>query len=395
MLAGSNAAERLETLNQKTYADQAKWFLNVFWDEMFENDADKREKIWQDAALITKLDVAKGKRGSRIPEIKAHIFLEKACEAVTWVDMRRTLKEMELSLKKKKMSLTEYLVFTHKLSWKSLANATASGGKAKAQMDAAQVKLEAAVSAQGKASSDAAAADDAANAAAEAQAAAEAAESAAKVAAAEAADLQAAAAKAHRQQQEAEADLKRVVKSIEDQQNKLARNIAKLKGIANSTTKGVVAKGKAFQEMKALEGQDPLPLRKAKLTQKALVKKQKKITKRSLRSALKAKAAAEAADAAALNATAAAQRAADNLEAAEAAAVEAQTSLEEAEKAVQEATDALEALKEAAAAESGAHGTFWWMERELEEAKKYMPKSKFRAMEKKMKKKKLALEKEK
>ena len=56
---------------------------------------------------------------SKLEEIKAHIFLEKACEAVTWIDMRATLKEIDIDFDKK-MSLTEFFVYTRKLDWKAL-----------------------------------------------------------------------------------------------------------------------------------------------------------------------------------------------------------------------------------------------------------------------------------
>ena len=106
--------------------------------------------------------------------------------------------------------------------------------------------------------------------------------------------------------------------------------------------------------------------------------------------AAKAEAERKEADAAAEAATAAAAQAKADKEAAEAAAAAAKESLAAAEAAVAEATQVLASLQKAS--ESGAKGTFWWMERELEEARKYMPKSKFRALKKKMKKQKAAME---
>ena len=50
---------------------------------------------------------------------QAHIFLEKACEAVTWVDMRATLKAIDIDFDKT-MSLSEFFVFERKLDWKKL-----------------------------------------------------------------------------------------------------------------------------------------------------------------------------------------------------------------------------------------------------------------------------------
>jgi len=119
MLAGQTPTERLVTLNKKTYAQQAKWFLDAFWTEKFEQDEAAREKVWQQTTLMAKIDKSKGKHGCSLPEIKAHIFLEKACEAVTWVDMRATLKAIDIDFDKS-MSLSEFFVFECKLVWKKL-----------------------------------------------------------------------------------------------------------------------------------------------------------------------------------------------------------------------------------------------------------------------------------
>jgi len=84
-----------------------------------------------------------------------------------------------------------------------------------------------------------------------------------------------------------------------------------------------VKQGKAKNELAQLKGEDPLPLRKAKLTLSAALKRAEKAT-----------AAAEAAFA--------------------------------------EAEAQLEAIKKAGG--GVAQGRIWWMERELTEKKKYMPK---------------------
>lgn len=64
----------------------------------------------------------------------------------------------------------------------------------------------------------------------------------------------------------ADADLKR-------QQDELTNKMKALEAkIANPST-GAVAKGQAVQELAALKGADPLPLRKAKITQEAAVRK--------------------------------------------------------------------------------------------------------------------------
>lgn len=107
MLAGDNEKARLLTLNSKTYSQQAKWYLDAFWEQSFASNENAREEVWDQCQLIGNIDKKKGKNGSSLEEIKAHIFLEKACEAVTWVDMRSTLKDIDLDFDKK-MSLSEF-----------------------------------------------------------------------------------------------------------------------------------------------------------------------------------------------------------------------------------------------------------------------------------------------
>lgn len=102
----------------------------------------------------------------------------------------------------------------------------------------------------------------------------------------------------------------------------------------------------AKNELAQLLGQDPLPLRKAKLTQKAALKKQKKMLKIASKQEKKASAASDAAEKA----------------------------REESEAAVAEAKEVLNDLKENS--DGISHGNIWWMEKELSEREKYMPKKK-------------------
>jgi hypothetical protein len=109
---------------------------------------------------------------------------------------------------------------------------------------------------------------------------------------------------------------------------------------------GLVSRNKAKNELAQHLAEDPLPLRKAKITLEAANRK-----------AEKAKAAADAAKAAA--------------EADEAAA---NAAVADTEKKVAEAEAFLAEVK----AKSGGNGqgSLWWLSRELEEKKKYMPKAK-------------------
>jgi hypothetical protein len=102
---------------------------------------------------------------------------------------------------------------------------------------------------------------------------------------------------------------------------------------------GVVARNKAKNELAQHLAEDPLPLRKAKITLEAATKK-----------AEKARVAAEAAKAAA-----------------DAAVVEAEAKVAEAQAYLDDV---------ASRSGSGGQGALWWLQRELDEKKKYLPKRK-------------------
>jgi len=109
-----------------------------------------------------------------------------------------------------------------------------------------------------------------------------------------------------------------------------------LEGIANSDA-GAVKKNKAKNELAQLLAEDPMPLRKAKLTQGAALKRVER-----------ERVAMEAATALVLEEVA------------------------KAEAAVAEAVASIEAIKKAGG--GVALGAVWWMEREIAEMRKFMPK---------------------
>ena len=65
--------EKLHELCSKNYKDQAVWFLNAFWHDFAQKEA---ENIWAWVDLCHSLDDQK-KDGSALDELKAHRFLEK------------------------------------------------------------------------------------------------------------------------------------------------------------------------------------------------------------------------------------------------------------------------------------------------------------------------------
>jgi len=126
-----------------------------------------------------------------------------------------------------------------------------------------------------------------------------------------------------------------------------------------STEGGIVQQNKAKAELAQHLAEDPLPLRKAKITLEAALKR-----------AEKARAPFEAATQAAITARQAAEQARRE---AEAARLSAEAALDDARHKVAEAEAYLEEVK---AKPGSPLGAIWWMEKELDEQKKYLPASK-------------------
>jgi len=130
------------------------------------------------------------------------------------------------------------------------------------------------------------------------------------------------------------------VKSQEDARNNKTEQLKK-----QSEEGGVVQQNKAKAMLAQHLAEDPLPLRKAKITLEATLKK-----------AEKARAPFEAAT-----------------KIAQAARQEADDALERTRQRVQEAEQYLEEVKKKPGA---PYGAIWWVERELHEKKAYLPERK-------------------
>jgi len=134
---------------------------------------------------------------------------------------------------------------------------------------------------------------------------------------------------------------------------------AKTHDLQTKAEAGGVSGMRSKNELAQHLAEDPLPLRKAKLTAEAAAKK----TDKANQVAQASKDAADRDRAAAESAAATAEK--DRLLAAAA--------VEDSERALAEAEAYLEEQKAKGTGET--HGTFWWMDRELAERKKFMPKS--------------------
>jgi len=307
-LPGANDKEKLEALCSKNFKEQAVWFLNAFWGDL---GAAEAEKVWSFVAKATQLDEARHADGCDLDEFQAHRFLEHFHETMTVQAMRDKLRSTgAIGQVVKRVPLTHILVFKYGVDWKYLVNAVQGS---KEEIDKAQRMLD------------------------EVQRAFREADARATEAAAREADSRAREAELKAAKAELEAALNEL-KAQEDAFNQRTAQLTRL-----SEEGSVVQRNKAKNELAQHLSSDPLPLRKAKITQEAAVKK----TERAVN------AAREAAEQAAQ------------------ARVQAEAAVEEARQRVAEAEDYLEKAKK-----SLPEGGVWWMEKELHEAKAYLPKSK-------------------
>jgi len=274
--------EKFSELTRMKYVDQAKWFLNGFWSEGIQNES---ENVWKCAQKFIELDDRKA-NGNELDEFQAHKFLESLGETLTVMKLREKLRKIDLDANGK-MALLEYLCFRFNKTVVQVINAPqgenaeeikAAGEKlSKVQQELEQQRI------------------------------------------------------AEESVRKAEETLKAAVEDLRQQEEAYHNQIKALESKISDTTASTVAKSKAKNELAQLKAEDPLPLRKAKITQEAALRRVEKERK----------------------------------------AAEEQT--RKLEDAFNQAQEYLEKVKR-----SGGNplGAIWWMERELKEAQKYLPKKK-------------------
>ena len=97
---------KFRAVNEKNYADQAIFYLNAFWTEGAEADA---ENVWQLAELFAKEDHIKGKNGNELNPIQAFNLLQKQNKTMTALELKALLRKVDYDANGE-MSLAEYLV---------------------------------------------------------------------------------------------------------------------------------------------------------------------------------------------------------------------------------------------------------------------------------------------
>merc|ERR1711879_1015510 len=382
----------LQALAKLTYKQQAVWFLNAFW-EIVPSIETEAETLWKFVLTCNELDLEFHDEGCGLDEMKAHVFLEKFNETLTVRELRSKLRStgaLEESERPKVVPITHFLLFKYNVDWHKLVNASQGDNseeikKAQKMLDEVNAAFRESDEKHQQAAASLRAAEKSAAEAASKEADAKSREAAA-VSSAEAAKAKEDGAKAKEAdaieqeapfkaaQEELEAALAEVKKQEDEYQGKIKDCETR------SEQGGVVQRNKAKAELAQLKAEDPLPLQRAKITLGAARKRAEK-TRAPFEAATKvaqeARAAAtEAANAAAKSADAAsnARKAADAAkEESERDKLAAEAAVEEAKKRVKEAEDYLEEIKSRPGC---AHGALWWIDRELHEAKAYVPESK-------------------
>jgi len=284
-IPGDSVEEKMQNLIKMTYKEQAVWFLNCYWEEWGDQEG---ERLWSYVQKCNELDLENHENGNGLDEMKAHVFLESFDETLTVRALRAKLREtgaIGQNERPKIVPLAHYLLFRYNADWKRVCNSIM--GDNQAELAKAQEML------------------------------------------AEVQSLYKEAAAREQDAKKAAAELKAALDDLHAQEAAYNNKTEELK--KKSEQGGIVSRNKAKAELEIHLSEDPLPLRRAKLTTEAAKKKADK--------------AADAATAA--------------REAAEAKVAEAEAYLEEIRN------------------QSGsAQGSIWWIERELHEAKKYLPESK-------------------
>jgi len=228
-LPGANDHEKLVELAKLTYPQQAVWFLNGFWHE-YDQQA---ELMWNWVEKLAKFDLQNGVNGNGLDEVNAHRFLESFNETMTVQEMRTKMRgtgALEANERPKVTALVHIALVKFNLDWHILVNA--SQGSNPAELKKAQQQLE---------------------------------------------EVRIAFEKCREAEapfKAAQEEVESALRDVQSQESSYQGKIADAK--KRSEEGGAVSKGKASAELAQLLAEDPLPLRKAKITLEAAQKKAEK-----------------------------------------------------------------------------------------------------------------------
>jgi len=248
--------EKLKKLCQKNYKGQCVWFMNAFW-PLVSKEKDGPEQFWKYHTKCVDFDEKLKAEGCELDEFQAHRFLEFFHETLTVLSLREAIRAVGIQFAKL-IPITHFFIIKYKVGWNELVNAPQGSDveieKAQALVDEAKKRV---------------------------------------------------------------AELQAAIADLNAQEKAYNHKTEDLKRKSEDESATLVSRNKSKNELAQHLGEDPLPLRRAKLTSEAAFKK--------------------------------------------------------AEKALNDAFAYLEEVKKNA---TNGKGALWWIERELEEARRFMPQSK-------------------
>jgi len=265
---------KFAAVTSRNYSEQAKFFMNAFWNYGIENEA---ENIWKFANKCIELDTEKKKNGNELDEFKAHKFLEDLGETKTVVELRENLRKIDIDMNKR-MALIEFLLFKYKKGLEELVSLPQGDQK---QLEEAQAKLQAVNDALQKLQTQLDEQQRDLEAQRQAEANAKQSAAAAKQAEETAKQSEAANKQAEAVVKQAEGELKAAVDDLHNQEQAYNNQIKNFEAKSTDQSASLVSRNKAANELAQLKQENPLPLRKAKITQEAALRRVEKERKKS------------------------------------------------------------------------------------------------------------------
>ena len=351
--------EIFQEVKKLKYRNQAIWFLNS---TEYGQDASECEEVWRIHKKCAQLDKMEEK-GSHLDEFNAHRVLESCSKAYTVQEMRNLLVSIDSHYcDYKRVSLAEILIFNYGVDWRKAVHQRCLDWEAKKEaeekLDKATKTLEESTKAAQRAAEDAKSAQSA--------------EENAIIVQTEATKAAEESRVAEIALSEAKEKSKETLEELNLEEKKLNEKKEQLEKTSNDSTLGIVKRNKAKAELAGLLSKDPLPLRKAKINQGAAFKRLSKAAKKAGDAASVAEVAMKKADEARLAAQKSKEEALQTGRIAEA-------TIPKAEAACKNLQATLEKLLKDTKI---GKGTVFYLERELEAAKRFLPKSKFIAAHK-------------
>jgi DNA repair exonuclease SbcCD ATPase subunit len=352
-MATNSDMQKLEAIAKLTYKEQAVWILNAFWSTASTSLSGEAERVWTMTHKCAEVDVAAGAQGCALDEFQAHRFLENFKETHTVQELRDKLRSTGAlaagTTAIRTVPLIHILLIKYGVDWRELANAPQGNKeeivKAESMLNEVTLAFQASEARDREAS--------------EALKSASSQEAAAKSAEAEAKALEADARAREDELRAIKDELEAALNELKAQEGAFNARTAELTRLSEEGS--IVQKSKAKNELAQHLTSDPLPLRKAQLSQEAVVKKADKarqVAKAAADQATESRTTAE-------NARKAAEAARAKSEEAKAAA---EAAVEETKRRLAEAEAYLQTVKSKL-----PEGGLWWMERELTDRRAFLP----------------------